>query len=268
MPTNLLCAVLIVGFFLRNSRFRKAARRMIAGAFAVLVMSAWSPLGNILLLPLEQRFSQPHDKVLPKAPYGIIVLGGSVDTIISKGRGTVSLNGSAERVAETVKLARRFPASRILFSGGSGEIIYQSMSESDIMERWFAQMGISPDRLSFERKSRNTWQNAIFTKKHLGRQSRNQWLLITSAYHMPRAVGCFRKAGVNVIPWPVDYRTRGWQDVVRFFDVANKGWKQVDIAVREWIGLIVYRLSGRTTAFFPSAGQEASRKPRDRQIIR
>ena len=112
-------------------------------------------------------------------------------------------------------------------------------------------MGIASSRLLFERKSKNTWQNASYTKALLKSRRRENWLLVTSAYHMARSVGCFRKAGINVTPWPVDYRTRGYSDIYRVFDVATQGWRRMDVAVREWIGLMVYYLSGRTDKLFP-----------------
>lgn len=73
----------------------------------------------------------------------------------------------------------------------------------------------------------------------------------TSAYHMPRAVGVFRKAGFAVEPYPVDWRTRGAQDELRPFASVGDGLRRVDTAVREWVGLAVYWLTGRSSELFP-----------------
>lgn len=249
LPSNFLCCLAVLGLVLQKTRFAGIGRKLMGGAMIALVITAYSPLGNMLLLPLEDRFSQPN---IEAAPYGIIVLGGSIDTLVSKARNSVTINEAAERLFEAVKLARRFPQARVLFTGGSGRIVYQGMSEADTVERFFADMGLSPDRLIFEGKAKNTWQNALFTEALIESNADQRWVLVTSAFHMPRSVGCFRKVGINIIPWPVDYRTRGQSDIYRILASAADGWKRLDVAVREWIGLLVYRIFGRTEHLFPS----------------
>ncbi len=251
IPSNFISCLLILGLLLAKTRFSALAQRMSFTAIVVLIVMGFSPIGHIILLPLEERISRPANIADMKAPDGIIVLGGSIDTIVTKARGSIAINESGERLTQIVELARRFPKARIIFSGGSGKIFSKNMSESDAARSFFAQMGLSPDRLVFEGKSQNTWQNARYTKYLLKPTSEQRWLLVTSAFHMPRSVGCFRMVGMNVIPWPVDYRTRGTSDIYRFFDRASEGWKRVDIGVREWVGLLVYRLSGRINSFFP-----------------
>ncbi len=251
MPTNFACSLLVLGILLAKTRFSTLAHRLSYTAIIALIIMAFSPLGHIILLPLEERITRPANIANLKAPDGIIVLGGSIDTIVTKARGSIAINESGERLTQIVELARRFPKARIVFSGGSGKILSKNMSESDAARSFFTQMGLSPDRLVFEGKSQNTWQNARYTKDLLKPTSEQRWLLVTSAFHMPRSLGCFRSIGMNVIPWPVDYRTRGYSDIYRFFDRASEGWKRVDIGVREWIGLLAYRLSGRINSFFP-----------------
>ena len=229
----------------------QAGRIILTRAIILLVIMAFTPLGHWILLPLEERFSQPTTKRNVMAPYGIIILGGSVNTVVSRARSSVAINESGERLIEAGYLARRFPKAKILFSGGSGQILYSGMTEAAAVKPVFSQMGIAPHRIIYENRSKNTWQNASYTKQLLKLDSNRRWLLVTSAYHMPRSMGCFRKAGINVIPWPVDYRTRGDSDIYRFFSRASEGLKRVDIGIREWIGLIVYRLSGRTDTLFP-----------------
>ena len=256
MPTNFACSLLVLGLLMAKTRFAKIAYRLSYTAIIALIIMAYSPLGHIILLPLEERIKRPLNIENMKAPDGIVVLGGSIDTIVTKARGSIAINESGERITQIVELARRFPNARIVFSGGSGKIFSQNMSESDAARRFFSQMGLSPERLAFEGKSQNTWQNARYTKDLLKPSPEQRWLLVTSAYHMPRSLGCFRNVGMNVIPWPVDYRTRGASDIYRFFDRASEGWKRVDIGVREWVGLFAYRLSGRINSLFP---RQASR---------
>lgn len=240
-PSTFLCILLILGLWL--------GKTMLSLAVITLIITAFSPLGNWLMVPLEERFTRPIKPLTPLT--GIIILGGSIDTLVTRARGTIAVNEAGERLIEVARLARRFPKAKIIFSGGSGQLLYQTMSEANAAQQLFSQMGISPHNLVFERQSKNTWQNAMFTKALLKPEKGQRWLLVTSAFHMARSIGCFRKAGMNVIPWPVDYRTRGNLDLYRFFNRASEGWKRVDTATREWIGLLVYRVTGRTMSFFP-----------------
>ncbi|MCF6198352.1 MAG: YdcF family protein [Hyphomicrobiaceae bacterium] len=235
-----------------RTRHVRLARKILSATIIILLVMGFSPLGNWLLIPLEQRFSaSPHNDKMP-APYGIIVLGGSINTIVTRANKTVAINEAGERLFELAILARRYPKAKLVFSGGSGRILSKTMSESKAAQKLFTRLGIAPDRILYEDKSKNTWQNAQYTKTLIKSSHRQRWLLVTSAFHMARSVGCFRKNGINIIPWPVDFRTRGHQDKYRFFDRASQGWKRVDVGVREWIGLLVYRLSGRTDSLFPS----------------
>jgi uncharacterized SAM-binding protein YcdF (DUF218 family) len=117
-------------------------------------------------------------------------------------------------------------------------------------------MGVAKDRLILEASARDTYENAVFLKEELTKQGDlgpgKRWILITSAHHIPRAIGAFRKAGFDVEPWPVDYRTRGKADLTRPFDKVSEGLRRVDVATREWAGLLAYWLRGRSDALFPA----------------
>ena len=106
-----------------------------------------------------------------------------------------------------------------------------------------------------ERRSRNTQENAEFSKALVNPKDGERWLLVTSAYHMPRSVGLFRKAGFAVEPYPVDWRVGGASDLLRFAPVAAEGLERTDIAMREWIGLTAYWASGRIDQWFPGPGR-------------
>jgi uncharacterized SAM-binding protein YcdF (DUF218 family) len=112
-------------------------------------------------------------------------------------------------------------------------------------------LGIGGDRLILERRSHNTWQNAVYTKALVNPKPAERWLLVTSAGHMPRAMGAFRQAGFAVEPWPVDYRTADAWDLVRPFEAPSEGLKRLDQVTREWVGLLAYWLTGRSDALFP-----------------
>lgn len=249
-PSSALLVVALTGAALLYTRWWRAGRLAVTATLALLAIAGLSPLGQALILPLEQRFAPLADDA--PAPDGIIVLGGAFDTVVSPARGVVALNEAAERLTALVSLARRYPRAKLVFSGGSGQIFYPAAREAELARDMLAEAGLDPDRLTVEDRSRNTFQNALMSKSILRPKAGERWLLVTSAFHMPRAVGCFRRVGFAVTAYPVDYRTRGTADLWRPFASVSEGLRRVDLAVHEWIGLVVYRLTGRSSAFFPA----------------
>ena len=234
---------------LMATRFARAGRRLAVPSVILLASFGLSPLGNAIILPLEQRF--PPWDATRGAPTGIIVLGGALDTVVSPARGEVALNEAAERMTAVAELARRFPDARIVFTGGSGRIIYDGAPESDLAARLFDSFGIAKQRIMLEDKSRDTDENARFTRDLVQPKPGERWLIVTSAHHMPRSVGVFRAAGFPVEAFPVDYRTRGAIDLLRPFATLGDGLRRTDTATREWVGLVMYRLAGRSEELFP-----------------
>jgi uncharacterized SAM-binding protein YcdF (DUF218 family) len=231
------------------TRFARAGRRLAVLSVMLIALAGLSPLGNAIILPLEQRF--PPWDATRGAPTGIIVLGGALDTVVSPARGEVALNEAAERMTAVAELARRFPDARIVFTGGSGRIIYDGAPESDLAARLFDSFGIAKQRVLLEDKSRDTGENARFTRDLVQPKPAERWLIVTSAHHMPRSVGVFRAAGFPVEAFPVDYRTRGAIDLLRPFATLGDGLRRTDTATREWVGLLMYRLAGRSEELFP-----------------
>ena len=182
---------------------------------------------------------------------GIISLGGAFDTVVSPARGEVALNEAAERLTAIAELARRFPDARIAFSGGSGRLIYGGATEAELAARLFESFGIAKERIILEGKSRDTEENARFTKELLQPKPGERWLLVTSAHHMPRAVGVFRAAGFPVEAYPVDWQTSGWGDITTQSFSLLGGFVRLDSAAHEWIALIFDRMSRRTSTLFP-----------------
>ncbi len=248
IPSNFIILVGIVGALLLRTRFTQAGWRLVIASLILLAIAGLSPIGNALILPLEQRF--PVWDASRGAPDGIVVLGGAVSADIAAARNDVALNEAAERLTATADLARRYPNARIIYSGGEGNLLYGG-NESEGALRLFKQLGLAAGRVVTEDKSRNTVENAMLTKQIAGPKPGERWLLVTSAYHLPRAVGVFRQVGFAVEAYPVDWRTRGTQDMLRPFSTVGEGLRRTDTAVREWAGLVVYRLAGRTSEFFP-----------------
>lgn len=253
-PSSLIALLLVGGLALALWRRRWGLRLVALGAL-FYVIAGFSPLGHWLMIPLEERFPRAE---LDAPVDGIIVLGGAVDTLVSKERGITALNEAAERLTAGTALAKRFPEARLVFSGGSAKVFHRGETEAAGAKRLFARLGIAPERLLLEDRSRNTAENAAFTRDLVQPQPGERWLLVTSAFHMPRAVGCFRAVGFEVIPWPVDYRTSGGGDVWRFFSRASEGLRRVDLAAKEWAGLLAYSITGRTSAFLPGVSATPS----------
>jgi uncharacterized SAM-binding protein YcdF (DUF218 family) len=248
-PSNLMIALGLLGIGLLPTRLARAGRRLMVASLIALAALGLSPLGNALIIPLEQRFPPWDDTRGP--PDGIVVLGGAIVPDVSEARHEVALDEAAERITATVALARRYPAARIVYSGGSGALIYREGSEAVVAVRMLESLGIPPTRIIAEEQSRNTVENAVFSLLLAMPQPGERWLLVTSGYHMPRAMGIFRRAGFAVEAYPVDWRTRGPQDAVRPFPTLGSGLQRADTAMREWVGLLVYWLIGRSAALFP-----------------
>jgi uncharacterized SAM-binding protein YcdF (DUF218 family) len=181
-----------------------------------------------------------------------VVLGGAIVPDVSVARGAVALNEGAERITVTAELARRYPNARIIFAGGSAALIADEPIEAAIAIQEFEALGVAHDRVTAEEQSRNTIENAVYSRLIADPKPGQHWLLVTSAYHMPRAMAAFRAAGFPIEAYPVDWRTRGPIDAWRLFTSLGDGLRRTDTAVREWIGLLVYRLTGKTAELFPA----------------
>ena len=156
----------------------------------------------------------------------------------------------AERVTDAVGLALRYPNARIVFSGGNANL-FSGPSEADFAVSFFESLGVPRDRITLETQSRNTAENAVFTKRLIAPKPGERWLLVTSAYHMPRAIGAFRQAGFPVEAYPVNYQTAGWEDLWVFSGSLMGGIGGTDQAVHEWLGLFAYWVTGRIPVLFP-----------------
>src|SRR5271169_265162 len=213
LPSNVLIATGVLGMLLLLTRFRRLASWLVVTSLVLLAIAGLSPLGNILMLPLEQRF--PPWDASRGIPTGIVVLGGAINADVSLARGSVALNDAAERITATAELARRYPDARIIFAGGSGALVGDEEPEAPTAVAELEALGVARERVTAEEQSRNTLENAVFSRLLADPKPGERWLLVTSAYHMPRAMGVFRAAGFPVEAYPVDWRTRGSVDLFR-----------------------------------------------------
>jgi uncharacterized SAM-binding protein YcdF (DUF218 family) len=250
VPSNFMMALGLIGIVLLCTRFRRLASWLIVTSLVFIAFSGYSPIGRILLLPLEQRFP-PWDSSRG-APDGIVVLGGAINPEISLARGSTALNRAAERITVTAELARRFQDARIVYSGGSSALDPDAPLEAPVAVKALVALGVAHDRITVDEQSRNTVENAVFSHLLANPKPGARWILVTSAAHMPRAIAVFRAAGFPIEAYPVDYRTRGRNDAARLHDSLPEGLEMTDQAIHEWAGLVIYRLTGRTAELFPA----------------
>ncbi len=247
-PGSLLVLGLALGLGLVFSRWRRLGRTLIGVCFGGLLLLTLLPIGGWLLLPLENRFPAPQS--LPETASGIIVLGGSTSPGLTQMRNQPVLNDNSERLLAFASLARQYPRSRLVFTGGFGTLEPDQLREADVARQVLTSLGFGGRAIIFERESRNTFENARNLVKTIDPQSGETWLLITSARHMPRAVGSFRNVGWKVTPYPVDYRTSGSFGFSLGLRLgSNLG--ALSVALHEWLGLLAYYLMERTPTLFP-----------------
>jgi uncharacterized SAM-binding protein YcdF (DUF218 family) len=248
-PSNLLLILSLAGLLGALWR-RRWGLPLAAAAVSCIAVCTLLPIGNWLAIPLENRFPAPSG--YPADIDGIVVLGGGADGGITRDRGQPSFRETMERFAAIPELARQYPQARLVFTGGPGwNSAAGDLSEAEVIGQFIVRQGLPRDRVLLEGMSRSTRQNALLSSSLAQPRPGERWLLVTSATHMPRAMGVFRRAGwPEMLPWPVDYRTSG-----RFgsLDEPRMGARmaEIDQAAYEWYGLVYYRLLGYTDDLFP-----------------
>ncbi len=253
-PSNLILAAVTIGTLLViwRGRFQKFGRYTLAFGTVALLACGLGPVGAALTVPLEKRFPLLNTDQSPP-PTGIIVLGGAIRSRSPMASpDMLEMNEAGERMTALIYLAKQYPNAKLVFTGGIGDLLDFGVPEADEVKHTIGRLGVDPARIIFERRSRNTFENAVFTKTLAQPKQGERWLLVTSAWHMPRSIGCFRQAGFEVEAYPVDFRTNGWQDILHPFGSVGAGLRTTDVAVREWLGLIAYRLTKKTGALLPA----------------
>jgi uncharacterized SAM-binding protein YcdF (DUF218 family) len=250
-PINLMLFGALVGVLLCRGRRGRFGRALALTAILILLAAATLPTGMLLIAPLEDRFPTPPADLQP--PRGIIVLGGAIDDITSAARDQTIFDEGGERITEAVILAKRYPEARVVYTGGTASLAPGASSTEALRAReLMTQMGIPAERITIEDKSRNTDENARFTAAIVDPEPSQRWIIVTSAFHMPRAMGVFEKAGFQPIAYPVSFYTPGrWPDDLRLNFWPARNLRICELALHEWIGLAAYRLSGRIDHLFP-----------------
>lgn len=248
-PGNLLLLLLIVAVALLFTKRRHIwGRRLAALITALLIVLSTLPLGRWLIVPLETRFPAPE---LPGKVDGIVVLSGFVDVISSHKTGRVVVGAGIDRLFALMELAKHYPEARIVFTGGSGSPFHPEAREAPMVEKLLKRLSFDTSRVLFEDRSRNTHENAVFSAELAKPKPGENWLLVTSATHMPRAMGCFRRQGWPIQAWPVDFKTDGNYEFFIDFNMAGR-LGSLGAAIHEWLGLVSYYLMGRSDDLFPA----------------
>ena len=219
-------------------RWRRAAGGMLWGGLLVLGLLGFEAIPNALLRPLENRYPVPPPQTVAQQ-VGVIVLGGATGHPgVYLAHGQVPLGDAAERMTVPLALLRQHPGLSLVFSGGEGRLLATGVSEAELARAFYAEQGVDMRRVTLEGGSRTTRENAQQVARLLGERCRQPWLLLTSAWHMPRAMAEFEALGCSVTAYPVDFKTgavTAWSEYSLAHSLLR--WQT---ALHEWLGLWVY----------------------------
>lgn len=257
-PANLLVLAMVAGWLALLVGARRLGQVLFGLATLAMLALAVLPVGDWLLRPLEDRFAAVGE--VAGRVDGIVVLGGGIDSALSAARGTPSLTRHADRLTAAAILARRHPDAKVLVASGEAALLPEGAPEAPFMRQLLVDLGVAEDRILVESKSRNTAENAVNARLLAEPGPDERWLLVTSAFHMPRSIGCFRRLGWDVEPYPVDYVTKGRAGLAFDFNL-RRGLDQASLGMKEWVALVAYRLLDHTDTLFPGASPPAFREP-------
>ncbi len=235
-PSHLLIWSLVAAAILLI-RGRRAGKVLTVLCAALFLLVLFFPIGNLALQPLEDEYPRPP---WPERVDGILVLGEGLNGEIYASRGVAGLGPESDSLVALRILAERYPAARIIFSGGSGELAGSRVPEAQIAEDILRGMGLPASRIAVESASRNTWENIELSRAIAKPAPGETWLMLASAFHMPRAMAVARSLDWPLVPWPSTYLTSETMMEPPVSLGANLA--RLDLAAHEWVGLLVYRL--------------------------
>lgn len=218
MPWSVGVIVAVVALvFLYRNRVEKAKKYLIFSIVWSLFVS-WSPFGNLMLVPLESRYSKLQE--IPNVEY-ILLLGGD----------------RRKRAWEALRLYHKIPNVKIITSGYS---LHDSLSDAEKTADLLIEVGIPKDRIRMQESAKTTFEEAKEMKKLVGEKP---FILITSAYHLPRAMMVFKKEGLHPIPAPTDFNHPNESGI--FSTLQGKELQKTERAWHEYLGMLVYWMQGK-----------------------
>jgi uncharacterized SAM-binding protein YcdF (DUF218 family) len=235
---------LVLAMIARLCRHRRTSAVCLGGALILQLVIGMPVVVRLLMAPLENHYPMP---VISTLPTHLVVLAGAEKLRQSKIQDRPTLTDASERLSEAVVLASRFPDAQIILVGG---VRWRGLRDIDVGVKYMREMGVAPQRIRWIDNTTDTCTNAAGVAR-LKLQAA-ELVLITSAMHMPRAMACFTQAGLQPVPYPVDFRSSGTiTDGPWFAPGSATTYSNLDFAAHEWTGLIWYRLSGRTHSVLP-----------------
>ena len=247
-PDSLIVILGVSAWIAAILKWQRISKSLLASCALLLLLIGFFPVGEWLIAPLENRFTA--NMALPSKVDGIVVLGGAILPQMSNSWQQPEINGAAERLTNFLYLARLYPNAQLVFTGGSGAVTEQEFKEAETAQMLFKQLGLAERAIIFESESRNTSENARNSKELVTPENNENWLLITSAFHMPRSIGVFCQQQWVVQPYPVDHYSQK-ANLLRVDFSFGENLSVLGVAIREWVGLVAYRISGRTDRLLP-----------------
>ena len=243
-PFNILIFLFFLTIFFSILKKNKLTYFLLSFSLIFLVSFGIFPVGKYLIYKLEKNYH--NSIILPDKVDGILILGGATNPFLSNEFNQINLSGSAERLVESITLIKKYTDAKIIFAGGSGDINHPKMDHARIAKQFFIQIGLDTNKMIFENKSRNTYENILFSK-HIAKPKKNEkWIVITSAFHMNRAIFIGEKIDWALTPYAVDFTQ---PKIIKFTPNIKilKNFNAMQSGSHEWIGLMAYYLLGRTS---------------------
>lgn len=247
-PFNILLSFILFGLIIRIFKFRKFSNILFLISFGLFLIAGVLPTGSYLIYLLEKNYHNSN-KYLYNSVDGILILGGTTDPGLTKEYNQISVNESSERLLESLFLIKRFPKAKIYFAGGLGSAKYLEYSHSFVAEKFYQKLGLDTQHIFFDYKSRNTYENLLFAKEKFNPKKKEKWLIITSAFHLTRAINIGEKLEWKLIPYATDFRLYKefkWKLSLDFIGNLSN----FQFAAHEWVGLIAYYIMGRTAKIY------------------
>ena len=246
-PINIILFAFLFGLIFRWIKLNQLSKTMFILSFLLFFISGIISTGSYLTFLLEKKY---HDKLdFPDNIEGIIILGGATNPYLSKEYDQIIVNGSAERLIESTFLIKKYPNAKIYFAGGSGSLNFPNLSHSTIAKKFYENYNINTENFFFDYKSRNTYENILYAKEKFNPKKNENWIVITSAFHLNRAISIGEKLDWKLLPYGTDYRVPKkfkWKISLDFIDNLSN----FKFASHEWTGLIAYYMMGRSSKIY------------------